>query len=78
MNTKLFVLISVFMAFFGDYCAAQDEYYDINIEVNNDENVISAIINSDYNKLVRPNRQVGINIRISLMQLVSLDEKFEI
>jgi hypothetical protein len=48
--------------------------YENEIELNYDEEVIS-VINSNYNKLVRPNRQVSISLRMSLMQLVSLDEK---
>ncbi len=48
--------------------------YENEIELNYDDEVIS-VINSNYNKLVRPNRQVSISLRMSLMQLVSLDEK---
>lgn len=49
--------------------------FENEIEPNYDDDVISVIINSNYNKLVRPNRQVEISLRMSLMQLVSLDEK---
>ena len=79
MNPKLLVIFCGFIAFVTDYCATQDDD-DVDQTVietlaqNYDQNVISAIT-SNYNNLVRPNRQLAITLRMSFRQLVSLDEK---
>ena len=56
--------------FNGDYFDFSDDP-----EPNYDQTVISSIITSKYNKLVKPNRQLDIMLKLSFMQLVSIDEK---
>jgi len=73
MNPKHLVILCGFIAFVTDFCATQD-YYDTVTAVNYDQQVISAIT-SNYNKLVRPNRQLFITLRMVFKQLVTLDEK---
>lgn len=54
---------------------AQDYYYSAPIgEVNYDDDVISAITKK-YNKLVRPVSTLNMTVRLSMRQIISIEEK---
>ena len=73
---KVLIAITILLNFEAAVTFAGDYYYSYDDpEPNYDQIVISSIITSKYNKLVRPNRQLDITLKLSFMQLVSLDEK---
>ena len=72
---KVLIAITILLNFEAAVIFTDHEYDYFDVEPNSDYNVISSIITSDYNKLVRPTRKLGITLKMSLMQLVSIDEK---
>lgn len=76
----MFILItlSLSLAFAINTTAPAVDYYEAPVDqVNYDDDII-ALITKKYNKLVRPVATLNLSLRISMRQLISIDEKNQI
>ena len=76
----MFILItlSLSLAFAINTTTPAVDYYEAPVDqVNYDDDII-ALITKKYNKLVRPVANLNLSLRISMRQLISIDEKNQI
>ncbi len=51
---------------------------DVNSILDTEESIIKSILNSSYDKTIRPSVTVDISIRIALKQIIALDERNQV
>ena len=65
------ILIIILSLVYSNFLSARDQDNTLKIE----KEIKNSIINSDYDKIIRPSVNVNISINIALKQIISIDER---